>query len=735
MRAALLSVCLGSFAAAMQSVLQWQPLYEPGVGGDVTAMAVDPTNSSRVIAVGDMLGLAVSFNAGGAGGWGSMLWSQPNASGFLSYEMAEITFSPAGSRIYVAACSGVYYSDYDDGVNWHSIRTGLPNASGSSYAAAMQKVVVDPQNPAHLLVFGGNKRGWGRTDNMGVVWESLNYGESWSNKSVIANGGNIVTASWPASGMLYAAVDGHGVFVSNDAGSTWQNMSTGLPSNSIGYFVANPSNASVAYVGSCDGHGVYRTQDAGASWHAASIGLQNSSCYESLGIGTDNPNVLYAANGNSQGQMWRSDDGGDSWVTLGPPPSAQAYGLGFGASYLTVDPQNSSIVYAGTWVTIWASNDAGATWVDVSSSQPIPGDASVWRGRGFSGLVTEGFKWNPYNSSMAVLNAMDAGKIWTSTDASLTAWRRQSGLQEFGGGSDATFAADGSTVYAGTGQYGWPSYYSVEGVAKTTDGGATWSYCHNPNITGASQYQSYSLYTLPSNPDVLWAIYQDGQLYLTVDGCGNWTKVAAVNDTDLYTLAAPLSNLGVTDPAQATLYVSGQKGVWRYAPAAGSWQLIPGGPTAWQYSVNKIFISQADDSTIFATNGEWDQWHSALWKLNTSTDTWEQLLVDTLAYGWHDAPAPALKLEHGGGPGLVQAYAENINPYPEVCTAKGVFITIDGGKTWAPQNAGLPMLRVNVIRFSPDGTKLVAGLNGRGYFIADATLLLEEARQLCRDRC
>lgn len=99
---------------------------------------------------------------------------------------------------------------------------------------------------------------------------------------------------------------------------------------------------------------------------------------------------------------------------------------------------------------------------------------------------------------------MDAGKIWASAEGYPGAWRRQYGLQEFGGGSDVTFGANG-TLYAATGQWGWS--LSAEGIVRSDDGGDTWTYaCSAPNVSGQPKL-AWSVYTVPGNTSSLWAVF------------------------------------------------------------------------------------------------------------------------------------------------------------------------------------------------------------------------------------
>jgi hypothetical protein len=117
-------------------------------------------------------------------------------------------------------------------------------------------------------------------------------------------------------------------------------------------------------------------------------------------------------------------------------------------------------------------------------------------------------------------------------------------------------------------------------------------------------------------------------------------------------------------------------------------------------------------------NAFWDQWHSGLWRGNLTQALaylqsggkgptgWQRVLTDSTVYRWAESPD-----------GSIQAIASNENPYPEVSPAWGVRVSIDGGATWSTQNVGLRLRRVSVLAFSPDGSRLIAGLNGGGFYV------------------
>lgn len=728
LRLALAAAAHAALAAAAPlppHALSWTPLGEPGCGGDIVSARIDPFNTSRIYISGDMLGVGVSLDSGET-------WSSPAPTSFLSWEMADFTFDPARRATYVASMSGPYFSLWDDPLNFTSLRQGFPPPSAPAHTAAIQKVLVDATvaGGARLLAFGGTKRKWASPANMGVVWESLDAGASWHNLTVVVLGGNVMYADWCGPQCVWAAVDAHGMYRSDDGARTWVRRSGGLPAPfSVGYAASPPGdNGTTAYAAGCGVGGVWKTTDGGASWAAINAGLDAGECYESFGLASDGA-TLYAGGANTQSHIWVSRDAGASWSASGPPPSAQAYGLGLQASFLSVHPTDPLTVLHSTWVTQWRSTDGGATWRDLTASQPNASDPLTWTGSGFSGLVSTNVEFCPF-TGRAYLNGMDAGKVWASADPlgrNLSAgWTRQRGLNLFGGGNDVSCARDG-VVYAGTGQDGWPTAFSTEGIVRSSDG-LQWEYAcgHPPHL---STVVGWSVHALPGNSSNLWAVFDDRRLYFSDSGCLNWTRVDSLNDTVLQVLS--LSPPSATqDPGQEVLFAPGYKGVWASGPGwtsgLGQWVLLPGSPTAWTYSTTHCAGSPSNGAKLVCAAAWWDQWHSGLWTANLTQaqqalasggrgpSGWSVSSVDSTVYRWAEAP---------GSGGRVQAVASNLNPYPEVSYAWGVNVSIDGGRSWSTQNDGLRMRRVSALAFSPDGSRLIAGLNGGGFYAADVSAL------------
>lgn len=121
-----------------------------------------------------------------------------------------------------------------------------------------------------------------------------------------------------------------GVFRSDDRGATWEDVTAGLPSfhgfpiavthhEPDGVFVV-PLDYGQDNFRVCAGQfAVYRTADSGKTWERLTKGLPGPGDYQSVyreGMDTDglDPEGVYV--GTSNGQVFASTDGGDSWQRL-----------------------------------------------------------------------------------------------------------------------------------------------------------------------------------------------------------------------------------------------------------------------------------------------------------------------------------------------------------------------------------------------------------------------------------
>ncbi|MFM8395930.1 MAG: WD40/YVTN/BNR-like repeat-containing protein, partial [Acidobacteriota bacterium] len=222
-----------------------------------------------------------------------------------------------------------------------------------------------PSQP-NVYYFGATGGGVWKTTDGGVNWESVSDGQPFGTGSVGAvevsqSDPNVVYVGMGETSIRGNVSHGDGVYKSLDAGKTWKRI--GLEdTRHIGRVRIHPRNPDIAYVAAF-GHlfvpneqrGVYRTKDGGKSWERVLFKSSKAGAID-LVIDPTNPNNLYAAiweakrtpysleSGGPDSGLWKSTDGGDTWVDISRRPGLPK-GL-LGRIGVTVSGANGDRIWA-----------------------------------------------------------------------------------------------------------------------------------------------------------------------------------------------------------------------------------------------------------------------------------------------------------------------------------------------------------------------------------------------------
>jgi len=228
---------------------------------------------------------------------------------------------------------------------------------------------------------------------------------------------------------------GGGVWRTDDAGTTWRNISDGFFGGSIGAVAIAPSDANVYYVGegsidirgnTSQGRGAWRSRDAGRTW--TSSGLRNAGQIGRLQVHPANADLVYAAvlgrpfGKSPERGIYRSKDGGTNWDRV------LYLNDSTGASDIAMNPRNPRILFAAMWRAerkpwtlhsgspeggVYRSTDGGDSWQKLAGGLP-------------TGLVGKiGLTVSPVNPDRvwAIIEAEPAGGVYRSDDGGTT-WTR-----------------------------------------------------------------------------------------------------------------------------------------------------------------------------------------------------------------------------------------------------------------------------------------------------------------------
>ncbi|OGP79299.1 MAG: hypothetical protein A2V86_08710 [Deltaproteobacteria bacterium RBG_16_49_23] len=287
-------------------------------GGSIYAIVIDP-NNSNVIYAGTSAGVFKSTN-------GRSTWSAIN-SGITYLYIKALAIDHNNSNILYAGTNvaGVFKST-NGGTNWSASNSGLPTP------LQVRALAIDPYNTNVIYSGGIITGGVYKSTNGGASWYAINSGlTNIFVHTIIINPIN--------SNIIYAGTEG-GFFKSTNGGGTWtwSAIVPGLPGIEAMAIAIDRNNTNVLYVGTW--RGVFKSIDGGTTWGEINSGLTNLHI-NALIIDSYDSNTIYA--GTYGGGVFRSVDGGITWSAI----NSGLTNLNINFNAMAIDPNNSSIVYAG----------------------------------------------------------------------------------------------------------------------------------------------------------------------------------------------------------------------------------------------------------------------------------------------------------------------------------------------------------------------------------------------------
>ena len=297
-----------------------------------------------------------------------------------------------------------------------------------------------------------------------------------------AYSGRVTSLAVPRAGpypkTIYVGAAGGGVWKTTNGGTTWQSVSEGLGTETIGDLAVAPSDTNVVWVGTGEknslrsqswGDGVYKSADGGKTW--TNMGLKDTRSIGRVVIHPTNPEIVYVA---ALGHLWgtnvergvyKTTDGGKSWSKILFVDDTTGF------VDLEMDPANPEVLYAAAWHRL------------------------RWGGGHMQGV----------GKGSALYKTTDGGKSWTKlTDPALKNGLPTDGLGRIG---LAVSAKDPKVVYAVIqvdrgvtdplqGRYG--------GVFRSSDAGATWAQVND--LQAIPHYYYDDVWIDPTNPDHVWTV-------------------------------------------------------------------------------------------------------------------------------------------------------------------------------------------------------------------------------------
>lgn len=290
---------------------------------DVRCLAANPTDGRTLYSGTQGSGVFRSTDGGAS-------WSHAGLAGQIIKSLA---VSPTDDRtVYAGAKPPMVFVSRDRGDSWEELKSfrGIPGRSqwrspaeppGTAY---VQSLAVSPTEPQVILA----------GIELGAVVRSADGGATWSRhlRGTLRDCHSLIFHPRDGNWAYEAGGTGGGASLSRDGGTTWTKVGEGLDRHYAVACAADPDRPGVWYISASPGPGkahsggnaeaaLFRAQD-GAGWVKLTGGLPQPIESMPYGLATVPGRSGLVITGLQNGEVWASEDIGESWshlsVQLGP---------------------------------------------------------------------------------------------------------------------------------------------------------------------------------------------------------------------------------------------------------------------------------------------------------------------------------------------------------------------------------------------------------------------------------
>jgi photosystem II stability/assembly factor-like uncharacterized protein len=542
-----------SVRKSTDSGLTWATL-NLGIGANdqVFDVAIDPSDPSNLwVGVADAAGSqpvnAMRSTDGGAT-WTDRTPPHAPMSG------RGIAVDPNNSNTVIAVFGGDFgggeaWVTTDGGDSWNDRSAGLPGNPLNAVVYDGTRLLVGGG-----LLFGSQFEGLYESPDLGVTWTPLHDG-TWPILVV-----EDIAVDPSDAARIFVAIDGGGVNRTTDGGATWQvgvGGTQALAGRSIRF---QPGDSQELFLGTSS-LAVFHSTNGGDNFVPSSEGISELDLFSIDANPLDPGEIAVAFQGQNNGGVLSSADGGVTWqLESAPPTRYSAVGFAPDGTLYAISAGPSTVAQEGLY-----RRENNGSWTPLG-----PDQGSLYE----SDLNTMRFSLN--NPNLILLGGEDfgvagfEGTIWRSTDAG-GSWTKVYELGDFHRITDIEIIEDGTDQNM-VAAWNSESGDNIGGALRSTDNGASW-FDSSTGLPGF--FRGPRLCASPSDPQTLfvsaWLSFQSGGLFRTTDGGMNWTSTGFTGNQTLGDVAChPVDNqtLFVTQLSGGDAVLRSQNGGATFAPFA-----------------------------------------------------------------------------------------------------------------------------------------------------------------------
>jgi len=683
---------------------------------------------------------------------------------FTSGRIADFAVNPNNhSEYYVATASGHLWKTTNSGTTWDAIADTLPYSLGVVVIDPTNSNVVwvgtGENNHQRALGYGN---GVYKSTDGGKSWKNMGLKDSRQIGGIVIDSKNPNVVYVAAEGSVWGPGGDRGLFKTVDGGKTWNKVLNISENTGVNNVVIDPRDSNVLYatseqrrrhiftkIGGGPESAVYKTNDAGTTWEKIMTGLPKVDIGGmGLAISPVNPDVLYliVQAAEKGGGFYRSTNRGATWEKMSDHHESGQY-----YNEIYCDPKNVDKVYS-VETRSYMTEDGGRTWKLLGLDNRHVDDHAIW----IDPTDTEHFL---IGGDGGVYETFDGGKNYlfkcnlpvtqfyrVSVDDDKPFYNIYGGTQDNNsfGGPSRTLSSDGIV------NDNWIVTAGGDGFFQAIEPG-------NPNIVySAWQYgniirydklsgESVDIRPEPGKGENTYKWYWDTPFFISphsptrlyiaaervfkTDDRGNswqtisddlttktdrnsfpvmgkyWSYDAVAKDvsTSLYGLIVSLAE---SPKKENLLYAGTDDGLIQVTEDLKTWRKFDDFPGVPKYTlVSDVLPSRFDENVVYASfnNHKRDDFKPYVLKSTDKGKTWKSIASNLPEDG-----AVNTIVEDPVKPNLLF-----------VGTEWGVFFSVDGGEKWIQLKNGLPKVKVPEITIQERENDLVIATFGRGFYIMD----------------
>jgi photosystem II stability/assembly factor-like uncharacterized protein len=498
-----------------------------------------------------------------------------------------------------------------------------------------------------------------------------------------------------------------GVFLSTNGGRTWYPSNQGITTRTgesgdaipVFCLTMDPHDPDIIWIGTQNVRGLFKSTDAGQTWIEKDNGVieRGGITFRGLTVDPRSSRIVYAAaelasfawSGREQqgrefdktkGVVYKTVDGGESWTAVWRGNNL--------ARYIWINPDDPNVLYISTGIFdreaadsddatntpggegVLKSTDGGKTWQSANN--------------GLGNLYVGTLFMHPDNPDILLAgtgnNAYpNGGGVYLTTNGG-TSWQQMMTDENINAVEFSTASPD--IAYAG----------SAGAVYRSEDRGRTWQKVSTGNegwgAPGVRAGFPIDFQVDPRDANRLFANNYGGGNFLSTNGGRTWTIAS-----DGYT-GAQVRAIAVDPTAPGTVYAAARSGFFASDNGGNSWVGL-NNPPAFNLEWNAVGVDPSNPQHVLAGNN----WDPVLLQSRDGGRTWTwtpQRLAEGM--GWRAiafAPSDPKTLYAGSS----AYYSAGV--FNDQMPAAGVYVSRDGGATWAAANDAL-MAQANVIDLAVD---------------------------------